>query len=225
MRQIILSLFFFLCTGAFAQQPRIYFFPDFVKSRIVYKNNQKFQVMLNFDAANSKMLYQQDGVMMELVNPAAVDTIFVGDRKFVYHEKQFCEVFKRDNETILLGWKLKKVHQGQTGAFGLPTQVHVQKLSSVDLSGMGLGANPNAGLGMTSYDSYGAPSLDVWKQKNDNTYFFIKNGKEYKVKTLKSVYKAFPEYEGKIKDFVSDKKLDMIHADNAVQIIDYICTL
>ncbi|MCQ2267428.1 MAG: hypothetical protein MJZ83_00980 [Bacteroidaceae bacterium] len=222
MRQIILSLFFFLCTGAFAQQPRIYFFPDFVKSRIVYKNKQKFQVMLNFDAANSQMLYKQDGVMMELANPAAVDTIFVGDRKFVYHQKQFCEVFKRDKGVVLLGWRLKQVHQGQTGAFGLPTQAHVQKLSSVDLSGMGLGANPNAGMGMTQYDSHGAPSLDVWKQKNDNTYYIVKDGKEYKLKTLKTVYKAFPQQSDRIKEFVSENKLDMVHADNAVQVIDFI---
>lgn len=225
MRKYLFTLFICLSTSLFAQQPRIYFFPEFVKSRIVYKNHQKFVVMLNFDAANGKMLYKQDDVMMELINPAAVDTIFVGDRKFVYHNKKFCEVFKRDAGTILLGWRLKKVHQGQTGAFGLPTQAHVQKLSSVNLSGGDNDSNPNPGMGITNYDSYGASSLDVWKQKNDNTYFFTKNGKEYTLKNLKSVYKTFPEYEEKIKEFVKEKKLDMINADNAVQVIDFIFTL
>lgn len=226
MRNYLSIILLFCCSlTVSAQKPRIYFFKDFVQSRITYKNHQRFIVMLNFDAANGEMLYKEGETMMTLTNPEAVDTISVGDRKYVYHDKKFCEVFQRENGTVLLGWKLKQVHKGQTGAFGLPTQAHVQKLSTVDLSGMGLGANPNAGMGYIQYDNYEAPSFDVWKQKNDNTYYFTKGGKEYKVRTLKNVYKAFPQYKEKIQSFVKENDLDMIHADNAVQIIDYIFTL
>ncbi|MBP5619304.1 MAG: hypothetical protein J6X23_02495, partial [Bacteroidaceae bacterium] len=78
--------------------------------------------------------------------------------------------------------------------------------------------------GVNQHDGNGR-NLDVWKTKNQSTYYFTKNGKEYSIKGIKSVYKAFPEQKEQIKQFVQDNKLDMMNAENALQVIDYLFSL
>ncbi|MCE2616636.1 hypothetical protein [Phocaeicola oris] len=222
MRKILFILFVFLCSSTMAQQKRIYFFPEFIKSKIVYKNKAKFVVMLNYDASNKKMLYMQDDQMMELINPQTVDTIYTGGRTWVYHNQQFCEVIQRENgNKILIGWVMKNVYKGQKGALGMTTQAHVQKLRAVDFAGAQNGQNMNAGMEAAQYDSWNA-DFDVWKQKNNNTYYFNIGDKQYALTSLKSVYKAFPERKEEIKMFVHDKKLDMMNAEKALEIIDFL---
>ena len=91
------------------------------------------------------------------------------------------------------------------------------------IAGIG-GGMYNGSYGVNQYDGNGR-NLDVWKTKNQSTYFFTKNGKEYSVKNIKSVYKAFPEQKEQIKQYVRDNKLDMMTAENALQVIDYIFSL
>jgi len=222
MRKTITLILILICTAAMAQQKRIYFFPEFVKSRMVFKNKSRFVAMVNYDAANRKMLYKQGEQLMELTNPQDVDTIYTGGRKWVFHNRQFCEVIETEHrDTILIGWVFKNVYRGQRGALGMITQAHVQKLRAVDFMGPQNGDNMNAGMEPAQYDSWNA-DLEVWNKKNSNTYYFSRYGTPYSVTTLKSVYKAFPEHKTEIKAYVSENKLDMHNADKALQIIDFL---
>ncbi|MGM9802648.1 MAG: hypothetical protein ACI308_00570, partial [Muribaculaceae bacterium] len=154
MRKFILLLAVMMSFAAMAQQlKRVYFFKEFTPGRVLYKSGAKFDVNLNYDANNFKVLYMQGDVMMELVNPELVDTIYMGGRKMVFHEARFCEVEHLSNaRQVLIGWHIKQVYGGRTGAFGLPTQAQVIKLRAVDLIGPEHGHNMNAGMGISQYD-------------------------------------------------------------------------
>lgn len=223
-RNGLIGLLLAFCALTMAQEKRVYLFPDFVKTMIKYKGSSKFLVMANYDAANQKVMYKQGDQLMELVSPQLVDTIYFGGQKWVYHQSEFCQVAAGKRDTILIGWHITKVHEGYVGAYGT-SQVPSQKVQLGDHFGMGGLAGAGGGMyngsfGVNDDDGEGR-NLDVWKNKNENNYYFRKQGKEYKVSNLKSVYKTFPAQKDKIKEFVTTNKLDMMSAEKAVQIIHF----
>ena len=223
MRKIILLLAIMVGATAMAQQfKRVYFFDDFSDAVVLYKAGQKYTLKMNYDANNQVMLYMQNDVMMELTNAYQVDTIYIADRKMVFREGRFCEVVHVNNgKEVLIGWQIKQTYGGRTGAFGLPTQAQVIKLRAVDLIGPEHGHNMNAGMEASQYDAKSA-DIEVWKQKNDNTYFINIGGSIYGLRTLKDVYKNFPEHKDKIKAFVKENKLDMMRTNRALKIMDFL---
>lgn len=227
MRKIFTLIFLTLCTIAFAQQKRLYLFPDFVKTKIFYKAGAKFMIMANYDAANKKVMYYQNQELMELVSPELVDTIFFDNQKWVYHNKQFCQVVKRDNHEILIGWNITKVHDGYVGVYGI-SQVPSQRVELGDHFGMGGIAGAGGGMYNGSFgvnDKNGGRNMDVWSNKNQNTYYFTRKGKECKVNNLKSIYKAFPEHTDKIKECVGSNKTIMMEARQALALIEFCLSL
>ncbi len=212
--------------AAMSQQlKRVYFFDGFAKGHVVYKNGAKYNVKLNYDANNQVMLFMQGDVMMEMTNPQQIDTVFVAGRKLVYHDNRFCEVeHLSQGRQVLIGWLIKDVYGGRTGAFGLPTQAQVIKLRAVDLIGPEFGHNTNAGMEPAQYDARSA-DMEVWRQKNDNTYYFVKDGVEYGVRSINDIYKKFPNQKAQIKAYVKENKLDMMHTDKALRIIDYLMNI
>ena len=226
MRKLILMLMVIVSFAAMSQQlKRVYFFDGFAKGHVVYKNGAKYNVKLNYDANNQVMLFMQGDVMMEMTNPQQIDTVFVAGRKLVYHDNRFCEVeHLSQGRQVLIGWLIKDVYGGRTGAFGLPTQAQVIKLRAVDLIGPEFGHNTNAGMEPAQYDARSA-DMEVWRQKNDNTYYFVKDGVEYGVRSINDIYKKFPNQKAQIKAYVKENKLDMMHTDKALRIIDYLMNI
>ncbi|MBR5918520.1 MAG: hypothetical protein IK067_04245, partial [Prevotella sp.] len=180
--------------------------------------------------ANRKLMFMQGNQLMEATAPESIDTLYMGGSRWVYKDKQFCEIIDRENgERLLVGWHITKIHEGYVGALGSVSQAPSRKVQLGDQFGMGTIAGISGGMyngtfGTNQNDGNGR-NLDVWRSKNQSTYYFTKNGKEHAVKGLKSVYKAFPEHKEQIKQFVRENKLDMTNAENALKIIDFILTL
>lgn len=130
----------------------------------------------------------------------------------------------QDTEDIL--WRIHKVHEGYVGAFGQTQQVGAKKIELQGNFGMGGFANGGMYNGSSDYnrDSNGR-NLDVWKMKNANTYYFGKDGKQYAISRLKSLYKQFPKQKAQLEAFASEHGLDFMSADKAVTLIDYLLSL
>lgn len=228
MRKILLLIFLCTCTWAWAAENRIYFYPEFVKTKIVYKDGTQFQVIANYDVANKKVMYMQGQQLMEMVSPHLVDSIFLGGSVWVYHNYQFCEVIQREGKPqILAGWYIRKIHKGYEGAYGT-SQIPSKKLAIIDNVGMGdiplMGGADNV-ANHVNQGNGNSMNRDVWKAKNQSTYYFTKNGKEYAVKGMKSVLKAFPTKKDQIKQYVHDNHIDTLTAEGMLQVIDYLMTL
>lgn len=231
MRKYLTLLLLFFSMATLAQEKRLYFFPDFIQSRIVYKGGTTYRVMLNYDAANQKMMYQQNGQLMELVSPELVDTIFTGGRKWVFNNGQWCEFIVRPSgKEVLVGWHITNVQVGYKGALGSISQAPAQKVELSGNFGMGSftgdsgGGMYNGSFGVNQDDGNGN-TLDVWRNKNENTYYFQHNGKLQSVKSLKQVYKLFPNKKDEIKQYLSSNHLDMLTAENALKVVDYLQSL
>lgn len=212
-RKITGIAFILLSLMVQAQTGPIFMFEKFTTAKIRFKNRSVTASPMNYDASGGKMYFQQDGNMMEMTHVYMVDTVMWGERKFIPQGKRFWEVFKQKNGTVFVDWLLKDVHLGSKGAFGLPTQGKVETLKLADFS---------AGApGGYSYDAQGTYSKDVWKRKNDNTYYFMYEGKMRKIKSEKQLRKLFKPHEPAIKDFADKEKIDMKEVMDALKLIDY----
>ena len=230
MRKFFIIALLAVCATAMAQEKRIYFFADFQKTTILYKNGAKNVTNANYDVANRKVMFMQGEQLMELLAPETIDTLYMGGSRWIYKDKQFCEVIDReDGNRLLVGWHITKVHEGYEGALGSISQAPSRKVQLSDQFGMGTiagisGGMYNGSFGVNQNDGNGR-NFDVWRTKNQSTYYFSKNGREFCVKGMKSVLKAFPTKKNEIKQYVHDNDINTLTAEGMLQVIDYLITL
>ena len=74
------------------------------------------------------------------------------------------------------------------------------------------------------YDARNA-ELEVWQQKNANSYYFVKDGVEVTLRKMNDIYKYFPGKKEQIKAYAKENNLDMMHTQRALRLIDYLMKL
>lgn len=220
MRRFISVILLSALTGLslLAQQP-IYLFPEFMPGSISFRGfDRSEKVLMNIDAAGQRVLYVKGGNVMELTNGATMESLVINGKTFVMKSGLLCEQLAFQTDTVYINWKFKKVNTGSVGALGAATQ------NKVDVLWTNLGAGtPVEGEGR--YYQMGEHATEIWERKSDNTYFFTADGKEYKAKRLKDLYKAFPEQAPQLKALVKEKKYTMENAQQALSVITYLKTL
>ena len=217
LKRLLVFVALTVCTALYvsAQGERIFLFDNFARGLIKFNTGAVNTSMMNYDANNGKMYFMQGDELMELVMPQEIDSIKFGDRVFVGHNGDFRERCKLKHGQVEILWRIHKMHEGYVGALGQ--------------TNFGMGGFANGGMynGASDYnhnDGNGR-NLDVWKTKSANTYYFNKDGKEYYIKRMKDLYKAFPQYKVQIEAFANRQGLDMMSADKAVVLIDYLMSL
>ena len=229
MKKTILFLVFAVCSvlNVAAQGERIFLFDNFAKGLIKFKSGAVNVSMMNYDANNGKMYFMQGETLMELTAPQQIDSIQFGERKFVGRNGDFVELYSLKHGIVKILWRIHKIHEGYVGAFGQPSQVGAKKIQldgNFGLNGFANGGMYNGSFGTNQGDGNGR-NLDIWKVKNANTYIFEKGGKEYCISHIKNLYKAFPQNKKQLQDFAKEHELDMMSADKAVVLIDYLLSL
>jgi len=146
---------------------------------------------------------------MELTNAASIDSIvWAGKRCFVTHGNRFLEKVDLKNGTCFIGWRIKNVNVGSTGALGSTTQAKVESISI-------------RSMGVFSAQDASSHSADVFQQKNVNEYFLTKNGKFNKVTNLKHVQKLFPDHKEAIKKFADEHDVKMQEPLSVLELLNY----
>lgn len=212
------SLFIFcfialVCASGSAQTGAIFIFDRFVNAKVHFKNRALTVCAMNYDANGGKMYFKQNDEVMELTNVNMVDTVSWSNRVFVPNGRRFWEVQHLENGIVYIDWLIKEVHLGKKGVFGLPSQGTIQSLRLHDFGG----GTP----GYTSYNNQGTYTADVWRRKNDNTYYISVGGKRCKVRSVNNLCKLFPEHKEEIKTYVRDEKLDMKDPLSALHLLNY----
>ena len=223
MKRLLTSIVIFglsVLSLAAQQNKRIYLFPEFTVGQMEFYNHTIVDVKMNFDAAGQKVYYYDGGTLMEMTNLPMVKILQVGDRVFVVREGLLCEVFDKAIGPVLVNWKFKSVNKGSVGAMGIPTQGKVDVISSMDL-----GRSSYSPSNRGEADRADIHNVEIWEQKNDNTYFISIHKQWYRIKTLKDLYAAFPDYAPQLKGYAKSEHLTMVKADDAFKMFDYLHTL
>ena len=209
-RLIILAAALMSCLCAFAQR-EVFLFPDFQKAHIVFYNNATSDVELNIDTYNQVIYYIQGEQLMQMTNMQSIGNLTVGDRRFVIHDGLLCEAVDVNGRPVLVNWKFKNVNKGSKGALGATTQNKVEVLWTNLEAGTVV---PGEGRAAQQGDYV----LEVWQMKSDNTYFISVDGRDYRVKKLKDLYKAFPDVAPQLKAFAKENHLLMTSAEDSFKI-------
>jgi len=202
------------CSAAFAQKA-IFLFDDFTDATIMLKGGSVAKVKFNFDTDGQKIYYMQRDVMMEMTNCHLIDTVKVGERRFVWKDSRLCERYLVQGQEVFINWHATESFVGKEGAMGLTTQ---GKAETYYVPGL------NSKYSLETRGKY-EDETEVWKTKNNNTYYFSLQGQDCKVRRPKEIYKLFPQYEEELRDFIRKNNLLMTNAQQAVAIIDYLFTI
>ena len=123
-----LTLLLAACLASFALQAQnvFYLFPDYAEGEILFQGmSRPAKVKMNIDAIGQRVFYYQDDKLMELTNLDMVRTIKVGQRMFLMKDGLLCEALQdqdRNDFTLFVNWKFRKVNVGSKGAMGATTQ-------------------------------------------------------------------------------------------------------
>lgn len=188
-----------------SQSKRMMLFDDYVEGKVILKNRQEVATKLNYDTANKKMMYLQNGEQMILINIAQVDSVYIDDRKFISLYGFFLEVVELKQGDIFIDWTIKDRYKGNRGAYGQVTQNKVESINTA----------------FWTNSEYQNQSVEVVERENSNSYWFYKDDKPLKCKNINDLIKIFPERRKDILAFVKENGIDFKRVSDAVELLGY----
>lgn len=209
MKFIFKLILFFIPICGYSQSPML--FPNYQQGTIILKGNKRVNVPLNYDAEKHLMMYKQNENDMILMNIQSVDSILIGNHRFIPIKNHFCEVIPIHSEFLLIDWSVSMINIGYQGAYG---QVTHSKVHKYNVSAM-------------THDIYHTEakqdtSLEVYRRSSNNTYYIIRDKKLLKFKDKKTLLKLFPKQKEEIEQLLKDKKTKFKNAEEVIQLLKLI---
>ncbi|MDF9828922.1 hypothetical protein M2133_000245 [Parabacteroides sp. PF5-6] len=216
MKHFSLCLLFFLFLSqiegnaqveAMKQSPVL--FGDFTQGSVVQKNRMVTKVPLNYDCINQEMHFIQGGEQLILDNLDRIESVTVGDRRFIPHANHFLEVIAFSDYTLYIDWKTKIANRGKKGAMGQVT--HGGTITQADVS-------------LMRHEAPDFKDTNVYEVIPQNTYYLSVDGEKMKkFNTLKAFCKFFPQdKEASIREFVTAEKIDMQKPEHIYKLVRFI---
>ena len=207
-RQIIFLLLLFLATGTSAQK-RLLMFDEYTHGPFLLKNRAKIKSNLNYDAANNTIMYMENGDEMILTNLYEVDTVYIGEHKYIPLQNIFAEIIPTPHGSIYVRWQLKEKYIGKQGAYGTVSQGTIARINTAEFQ----------------HGVYENQPVEVYKEINNNEYYIIRKKKALQIKSEKALLKLFPDQQAVLKEFIKHEKVNFANTDDALKLIAYAMSL
>jgi len=196
-------LLFLLFTGYFslsAQQTKEishYLFPEFVHGTVLMKDGKENPALLNYNAATEEMVFDHNGQILALAEPtlSQLDTVYISNKKFVYHNQKFVELLSSDGYILLAEHKCRVIPPGTPAPYGGTSQTSsVDSYSSWQSGGRMYELKLPDDFQVKPYTVYQLNSGSGWKEIKSMKQ--LKNGyKKEKARFEKYVSQYKPDYE------------------------------
>ena len=208
---LILALLAAVSSEVFSQEP-IYLFEDYTPAVFTLKNRVRTSGRIQIDAKYQKIYYLQGEEVMEMTNCPVIDTLYVDGRKFVWRNDCLCEFLRASFGNLYINWRFRDTPVGKIGAMGTVTR---QKVEVMQVPGLN---------SEYSYANIGKfeDRTDVWTVENENTYFWVREGREYRIRRPSDLYGSFPAKASAIRKFLRSNNLTMRNAEEARRIFEFI---
>lgn len=164
-----------------------YVFDEFSPGTVKLKSGESYKQRLNYNIVTNEMVFEDNGKFAAIANAESVDTIYIGDRKFIPLNKKFYEVLANGPMPLLEQFAATVSEPGTS---------------------IGYGSTTNTGAA-SSYQSlirdggvYGLKLPDGYTVIPKNDFFILKDGNLERAGNQKQLGKVFPDKKDKIKDFV-----------------------
>jgi len=185
-------------TNADSTQPATYFFPRFMEGSVLPKTGAIEKALLNYDTDNQSVIFKRQGQNLQLTGLENVDTVYIGDNRFVPAEDKFYLVVTSTPIALLTSYTYKSLPlEAQTDHNGT-TRQNSNEVSN-NISG--------AYLNRRFQGQYNIVFVPQFWLRRGHTF--------YKANNEKQVTRVFPGRADAIRAFVSnqhtrfDKEEDM----------------
>lgn len=180
-------------TGSENPYPQL-LFPDFKGGNILMKSGTVNEAFLNYNMVDEEMLMDRGGEYRVLSKPEEVDTIFLGDKKFVWIDKLFYEVVSVGKVSIFIQHKSRYVSVGTPTAYGMTSQTNASPTVATVQGG-------NQVRHLEKPDNVKVTCIDVYWARIGNEMHRFSN--------LKQFAKLFNDQETKVRDYVKSSNLEI----------------
>lgn len=169
-------------------------FPDFKGGNILMKSGTINEAFLNYNMVDEEMLMDRGGEYRVLSKPEEVDTIFLGDKKFVWIDKLFYEVVSVGKVSIFIQHKSRYVSVGTPTAYGMTSQTNASPTVSTVQGG-------NQVRHLEKPDNVKVTCIDV---------YWARIGSEmHRFSNFKQFAKLFDDKETTVRDYVKSNNLEV----------------
>jgi len=182
-----------------------YLYPEFTRCFVKMKSGESHTALMNYNTVTGKMIFYQSGVLMELATPETVDTIFLQNAKFVFHEKAFLEVLVNAPISLFIQHKSDLSSSEKPSAYGAESQTS----ASTSVSKI---YNDKAYTLKLPENFKVIPSSVYWiKMKNDM----------FKFTSERQFLNIFPSKVAGIKKFIHQYDINLKKQDDLIKLVNY----
>lgn len=194
-------------TGNKIQTSDFYLFPEFTDGTVLLNTGRVVQAKLNYNAYEQCVQFLGDkGEVLNIDMPDNVISVTIADRTFYYINRQYMELVKDGNISLMVVSRAKVDNVLKEGPYG--TKSSTQSSSSL------LNYNDSSGQTRTLNSS------DEVIYAIDNTYF-IGGGKRFVLATRKNFTKLLPKNKDQINSFIDREKIAFDKTDDLLRLVEY----
>jgi len=192
-----------LITKAQSQETH-YLFPEYMPSIVKFKSGQKKQIFLNYNLLTEEMVFDKNGVKLALVNAGQIDTVYIGQKKFIPEGEYFFEVNNETSIPFYIKHKFTLVPPPKKVAYGGTSETSAtQSLSHITEGGQI--------YNMKLSGDYRLLPASVFWLKKGSQYFKITNKKEIMV--------LLPDKATQIKSLTKSQSIDFQNQKDLVKLL------
>lgn len=184
----------------------VFIFETFTEGKALLKNKAINQTKFNYDCVKQELHFLSDGENMIMDDNSNIDTLYIGNRKFIPYQNRFLEYIPINNATLLIDYKTKVLPIGKKGAYGVTTQGTAPVLDF----------DPSKPLDQKSLDNH------VYRFNLENKYYLEQDQKRKKFTNTKSFLKLFPKEQAEaISSFMKKEKINMQNPDDVMKAVEF----
>jgi hypothetical protein len=184
-----------------------FLFPEFSKGLVKLKTGEPISVVMNYNTITEKVVFEQKGTYIDMINNGNVDTVIMQNVKFIPYNKVFLELVLNANIQFFIQNRSSLEDPGRPAPFGGTSQTSSSRTIS------------------TLYSDYGKFNLQLppdFKVNPSPVYWIISNGKMEDFLNEKQFLKLFPEKENLLKDFIKQKHIKMSKREDVIKLLIYL---
>lgn len=210
MKKIAICLATFVATGVAAQPVTSgvtlshYILDSFTTGTVLQKSGDRTTQPLNYNALTGEMIFDAGGKYLAIAEPQYVDTVYIGQRKFIPGDKKFYEVLINTPLPLLLEATCTVQEPGSNVGFGSSSNTTA--------------ATPLKNL----ISSGGALALQLpegFKVKPGYNYWIVKDGYYRKANNAQQLGKIFPDKRSVLANWIKTEHTDFAKRDDVIKLV------
>lgn len=186
-----------------------YLFPEFIQGKVLMKKGKINEVPMNYNALTEEMIFENNGVKLALAQLEAIDTVYVGGKKFVPINGKLLDLLYHSKFELFAEHKCKLNDPGKPAGYGTSSQLGAASTYSSYFSG-------NRVYEMTLPETVETTPYTV--------YYLKKDGNLLKFVSIKFLLKEFTEKSAAAKKFIRENNVSYENWESVIKLVRFLET-